>query len=245
VVAEYAETLSPPSSWASEAHSGSQVKTLSAATAGSANTERIPATAIFRFVLMFVLEFVGAVRAQAEDVLEKHLVVGCVRARLVLRDLQTDAAELARAPVDHHGVPGRVVLGEYRKVRGRKRARIDETDARRAGAQPVVAIAYAPHRDELIDALEVPAGLRRRVAAGLRSCGRGVVECQAAFSPPLEVLALELEVRLRRVEVRRPLQDAAQRPQLARSREAVRDRRAGGVDVVVGPVLRRGREIRQ
>src|SRR5205807_8073698 len=89
VVAEYTDTLSPPSSCASAPHSGSHAKTLSAAVAGSATTTALNATTNLRIVFMFVtLEFVGAVRAEAHDVLEEYLLVGHVGARLVLRKLQ-------------------------------------------------------------------------------------------------------------------------------------------------------------
>src|SRR5690349_9377900 len=126
VVAEYTDTLSPPSSCARAPHSGSQAKTLSAATAGSA-TAAPSATRSFRIVFMFVTsEFVGAMRAQAHDVLEEHLVVGRIRARLVLRVLEPDAAELARAPIQHDRVPGRVVFCEDRKIPRGERARIDQ-----------------------------------------------------------------------------------------------------------------------
>src|SRR6266704_3209314 len=103
-------------------HSGSQAKTLSAAAAGSATAE-LSATTDLRIVFMFVtLEFVGAVRAQTHDVLEKYLMVGRVAAGLVARGLQAEATELARAPIDHHRVAGRVVRGEDREIRRGERS---------------------------------------------------------------------------------------------------------------------------
>src|SRR5258705_12142250 len=85
VVAEYTETLSPPSSCARAPHSGSQTKTLSAAAAGSPANAEASAITNFRNVFMFVTsEFVGAVRTQTHDVLEKDLLVGHVGTRLVL-----------------------------------------------------------------------------------------------------------------------------------------------------------------
>src|SRR5713226_6216278 len=118
VMAENTDSLSPPSSCASAAHSGSQAKTLSAAVAGSATTTELNATRNPRIAFMFVTsEFVGAVRAQTHDVLEEDLVVGRVAAGLVARGLEADPAELARTPVDHHGVPRRVVCGEDREIR--------------------------------------------------------------------------------------------------------------------------------
>src|SRR6185295_17901892 len=151
-VAGYTDTLSPPSSWASAAHSGSHANTLSAAAAGSMASAVLNATKNLRIVFMFVtLEFVGAVRAQTHDVLEKDLVVGHVAARLVARGLQAHPAELARAPVDHHGLACRVVLGQNREIRRGERARVDQAVAGGARVQPVVTVADPPHRDELID----------------------------------------------------------------------------------------------
>src|SRR5712692_6532165 len=124
VVAEYTDTLSPPSSCARALHSGSQANTLSAAVAGRATTSELMAKTNLRIAFMFVtLEFVGAVRAQTHDVLEEYLLVSRVAAGLVARELQPHAAELARAPVDHHGVPRRVVGGEDREIRRVERSR--------------------------------------------------------------------------------------------------------------------------
>src|SRR6266540_2316531 len=118
VVAVYTDTLSPPSSCTRAPHSGSQAKTLSAAVAGSATATELNATTNLRIVFMFVTsEFVGAVRAQTHDVLEKYLMVGRVAAGLVARRLQANATELARAPIDHHRVAGRVVRRENRDIR--------------------------------------------------------------------------------------------------------------------------------
>src|SRR5438094_3337459 len=97
---------------------------LSAAIDGTAKIARLNAQRIFMIAFMFVTsEFVGAVRAQTHDVLEEDLVVGRVAAGLVARGLEADAAELARTPVDHHGVPGRVVCGEARGSRRDERSR--------------------------------------------------------------------------------------------------------------------------
>src|SRR5258708_19513650 len=79
VVAEYTDTLSPPSSCARALHSGSQAKTLNAAAAGSAANAEPNAMANLRIVFMFApLEFVGAMRAQTHHALEKYLAVGHV-----------------------------------------------------------------------------------------------------------------------------------------------------------------------
>src|SRR4051812_11491373 len=99
--------------------------------------------------------------AEADDVLEEDLVVGLAQARIVARELQADAAELARAPVDHGGVPLRVVAAEDWEIRDGQRARIDQAERRRARIQLVVAVAEAPLGNELIHALQIPAGLAR------------------------------------------------------------------------------------
>src|SRR5882672_5913184 len=214
VVAEYTDTLSPPSSCASALHSGSQANTLSAAAAGSAASAEPSATTNLGIAFMFVTsEFVGAVGAQTHDVLEEYLIVGHVAARFVARDLQADPAELARAPVDHHGVARRVVRGEDREIGRVERSR--KTGGARV--QPVISIADPPHRDELINALEIPARLHRCEPARLPRGTGG--EIAILLAP--EVLALQLEVGVGRVVVRRPLQDSVQHPKTALARETV------------------------
>src|SRR6266487_4445717 len=206
---------------------------LSAAIDGAAKIARLNAERIFMIAFMFTaLEFVGAVRAQTHDVLEEDLLVGHVGARLVTRKLQPYAAELARAPVGHHRVARRVVRGEDRKIRRAERSR-------KAGAsriQPVIAIADPPHRDELIDALEIPARLRGCEPARLRRSTGG--EITNLLAP--EVFPLQLEVGVGRVVVRRPFQDSVQHPKTALAGEAV------GFPgwILKGPVLGRSAQIR-
>src|SRR5690349_4291556 len=151
VVAEKTFTLSPPSSCASEAHSGSQVKTLSAAAGHAMNAVRM-VNASFSTVFMLSSERMRAMRAEAHDVLEEHLVVRLVRARVIARQLQPDPAELTRVPVEHHAVLLWLVAGKDRESRGR-------IDTHAAGVEPVVAIAHAPLRHELIHRLRIPTGL--------------------------------------------------------------------------------------
>src|SRR6266581_6829373 len=102
VVAEKTETLSPPSSCASAAHSGSHANTFTAQRAGPLKNAVKSAAMIRRNEFIRTpLEPMSTVRAQADDVLQEDLVVGLAHARVVARQLQPDAAELARAPVDH------------------------------------------------------------------------------------------------------------------------------------------------
>src|SRR5437016_10246267 len=82
---------------------------LSAASAG----EQIANSAAVNTILMFVsLKRVRAVRAEAVDVLQEHLVVGHPEARLVRSELQPDAAELGGTPVDHQRIALGVVVGQ-------------------------------------------------------------------------------------------------------------------------------------
>src|SRR2546428_634963 len=93
-----------------------------------------------------------------------------------------------------------------------------------------------PHRDELIHALEIPARLHGCEPARLR---RGTGGGITIFLAP-EVFALQLEVGVGRVEVRRPLQDSVQHPETALAGEAVGC--AGWI--VKGPILGRGAQVR-
>src|SRR5882672_1972028 len=160
VMADTTDSLSPPSSCASAAHSGSQAKTLSAASAGS-GTQSSARNRLRRIFMCVPLEPVRAVRAKADDVLEKNLVVGLVLARVVARELQADAAELTWIPVDHRRMALRVVRIEGREIRGAQRTRVHQAGAGRSGAQLVVAVPGAPLRQELVDTLQVPARLAR------------------------------------------------------------------------------------
>src|SRR5882724_13136111 len=126
-------------------------------------------------------ERVRAVRAQAHDVLEEDLVVGLVHARVVARKLQPDPAEFARAPVDHQRVLLRLVAGEAGEARR-------SIDGRRSRVDLIVAITRAPHGDELIHALHIPAGLLGVIA--VRDRRARTVEDQRAVLVAMEVLAL-------------------------------------------------------
>src|SRR5467141_4715227 len=244
VVAKKTETLSPPSSCASAPHSGSQAKTFSAAPAGHASTAVPNARSNLRRVFMCIAsELVRAVRAQAHDVLEKELVVGLVEPRVIARELQPDAAELARVPVDHRRVALWPVALQDREIRRAQRTGIHQPDIRRARIKPVIAVADAPLRQELVHALQIPSRLPAGEAIGQRRA-RGVEREIAVLVAP-EVFALQLEVVVGRVAVRRPLQNAVDHPEPAFAREAVGDRGARGIDISVCPVLRRSPQVRK
>src|SRR5210317_453730 len=96
VVARVISTLSPASSSTSAAHSGSQLNTFNAlADTGSHSAAR---TAISR-VMTRLLELVGAVRADAHDVLQVPDVVRLLE-HPVVGVLQPQAAEFAWRPVE-------------------------------------------------------------------------------------------------------------------------------------------------
>src|SRR5262245_18426731 len=84
-----------------------------------------------------ISEPVCAVRAETEDVLQQNLAIGDALARLVLRDLQSEAAELAQAPVDHQGVAARAVVGQLQRQVG------DDVGGYRAVVQAIVPVADA------------------------------------------------------------------------------------------------------
>src|SRR5580765_1958740 len=96
------------------------------------------------------------VSSETENNLKKSLVVGHAGARVVARELQADAAELRRTPVDHGAVARRIVVGEEQR---RLSVGQPESVRGRAVVETVVAVADAPARHELVDALQVPARL--------------------------------------------------------------------------------------
>src|SRR5258708_2541298 len=98
VVALNTLTSLPPSSVASAAHSGSQANTLSAAWAAPIDDRRNAAARAERRNMVGLLESVGAMRAQADGVLQNELVVGR-RLPLVAIVLQAEAAELTGAVI--------------------------------------------------------------------------------------------------------------------------------------------------
>src|SRR5438094_3142135 len=136
---------------------------LSAASAGE---EIAKHNAASRILMMGSLERVRAMRAQAVDVLQEHLAIGHAEARLVRGELQADAAELGGTPVDHQRVALGVVIREQQRrvCRGQP-----ETVGDRAVTKLIVAVADAPLRHELVDALQVPARLPARVIAAHRA----------------------------------------------------------------------------
>src|SRR5580765_3926782 len=108
-------------------------------------------------------------RAHAYDVLKENLVVRNSHARVIARELQPHAAELARAPVDHERISLRAVAAEDRKIGRGERTGVDQADTRGARVQAVVAVTDAPFGHELIDALRVPTRLPRAIAGSLRA----------------------------------------------------------------------------
>jgi hypothetical protein len=144
---------------------------------------------------------VRTVRAERKDVLQEELIVGHAGLRLALSILQADAAEFRRRVVDHQG---RALRMECRRIEvSRVGAVIDVSRI-----EPVVARTDAPIGHELVDALQVPAGLPRRVRRGVGQTQRAidVISEITAFAAP-EVLALQLEVGVQRIAVGRVFPD--------------------------------------
>src|SRR5262249_28359688 len=151
LVAANTSTLSPPSSLANAAHSGSQANTDSADASRLASINASAAISMQRrvtnrMVIAASSELVGAVRAEAHGVLQEDLVVG-LRHRVVAHQIEAIAAELAGVVFDHQAV-AEAVHAE-RVDRGADERRID-----RGRVELVVAIAGAPTRHELVDALQ-------------------------------------------------------------------------------------------
>src|SRR5215467_15036465 len=147
----------------------------------------------------FLSELVRAVRAEGEDVLDEELVIGEVGLESRLLILNSEAAELGRRPVEHD----RRALRMERAVR-EKGVVCSVIDAARI--EPVISRPDPPLRDELPYALNVETVLVGAVAARLRQAQRAVrVVGKVAVLATPEVLALELEVRIERVAVGRPL----------------------------------------
>src|SRR6185369_8048182 len=244
VVADVACTSSPPSSCASAAHSGSQANTRSAAWAGAASRASDSSKDSANVLSMNmkvscrnrVSEGVGAVGAQAHLVLEEQLVVRQAVARVIASQLQAHPREFARIEIQHQRVLVGLVAGriEYRRV---------HVEAGRPGVEPFGAQADTPARHELIDALQIPARLRRAIPAF--GGGAGDVGNQRAIAPAAQVLALQLEVGARRVAVRRPLVDEVRDCHSCAARERISDRVARAAAKDQGLIGRLGVEHRQ
>src|SRR5665647_21618 len=168
------------------------------------------------------LELVGAVGAQAHDVLNEYLVVGCVIARPVLCQLQADAAELAGAVVQHQAYPLRVVASgkQIGAVAGVIHA---------ASIQSVVAQAGTPVRHELVNPLHIPARLVGAVTGGVVGCMN--VVSQVAILAAIEIFALQLEVGVVEIAVRRPLPNEISNPQATGTVEAVGNKVASSIQI--------------
>src|SRR5688572_26431998 len=112
VVAALTFRRSPPISLASDAHSGSQATTLSAARAGmpkpimkSSRTRRHVGGAARRAGLFMAIssEAVSTMRTEAHDVLQVDLPIGDRRVAAVGGELQAKPAEFGQRVVDHRG----------------------------------------------------------------------------------------------------------------------------------------------
>src|SRR5215471_8883542 len=179
----------------------------------------------------FLSELVRAMRAEGQDVLDEELVIGEVGLESRLLVLNSEAAELGRRPVEHD----RRALRMKRAVR-EEGVVCSVIDAARI--EPVISRPDPPLGEELPNALNVEAVLVGAIAACLRQAQSAVrvVGKVAVLSAP-EVLALELEVRIERIAVGRPLPHEISDRELRPSREGEISDIAGEVrlrEVAVG-----------
>src|SRR5262245_58414792 len=96
-----------------------------------------------------LLKLVGAMRADAVDVLKLELPIGVGIARVVPGVLGAQARELARIPVDHECYARGIGRLEQREGARRQQAIIDQANVRRARVERVVAGADTPAWHEL------------------------------------------------------------------------------------------------
>src|SRR5512135_1140213 len=210
-------TLSPASCCVSAAHSGSQANTLSAAWTLLLSSNKKSRPNILCMIFPFELcgsILVRAMRAHAHDVLHEDLVVRHALPRVVVRQLQPYARELAGVVIRHPGEARRVegVAGD--DIAGVQRAY-------RCGAriEAVVTQTGAPGWHELIHALHIPAALHDGVAVG-DWCAGSVVSQQAVFLAA-EIFALHLQVALTEIAVGRVFPHQIQSGGVAGAAEAV------------------------
>src|SRR4051812_19819302 len=95
--------------------------------------------------------------------------------------------------------------------------------------------ADAPGRRELVDALQVPA----RLCAGIAAAA-GTIGGQRAAFLAAEIFALQFEIAMRAIPLRRPFVDAVQPPDFRAAAEAVRDDLVERIEVVVGAFVGAG-----
>ena len=105
------------------------------------------------------LKLVRAVRTEADDVLEDHLVVGLAETSLVLRELQTETCEFGAGEIHHHGCSFRFVFAQQLQVVTRDAAVGDGSVFQGARVELVVTDTRTPTRHELVDGLRIPAVL--------------------------------------------------------------------------------------
>src|SRR4029077_11468298 len=158
----------------------------------------------------------GAVRADCEDVLQEKLFIALTRAGLVPCVLRPKSRELTRAPIEHdRRTLGRRWHQRWKVCRGQN-AGVDESDARCPRIHRVVAQSRAPALPELVHTLHVPARLRTAIRA--REVLPGDIERQLAVFGAVHIFALELELMLSGIPVRRPFEGAVDDPSARRAR---------------------------
>ena len=168
----------------------------------------------------------SAVGAQAHDVLKEDLIVGCIRTRAILGVLQPEAAEFGRRIIDHRGGSSRMIIRQLREVAGVQTS----AEHGRSGIEPIMAQAGAPAGYELIDTLQIPAGLCVAIAAAI---SRAVdIVRQATAIGTTKIFALQLQVGLDGIAVWRPFVNCVGNQRAAVAGKRIQDLCAGGVGIV-------------
>src|SRR5581483_3369138 len=151
------EIASPASSCSSEPHSGSQANAANACARGATQTRSAARIKIYFFMSTACSEFVRAVRAEGDVVLQEQHVVDEAARDFVAAQLQTEEAELAVAPGEFHAVAHRVEAAAVR-IAG-------------PGPELVVAVAEVPSATQAIHGFEVGAATLADPGLGERGIG--------------------------------------------------------------------------
>src|SRR5258706_15825241 len=105
---------------------------------------RIAAKHFSRLFMSWLLELVGAVRADAVEVLQQQLPIAIVEARIVPGVLRTQPRELAGIPVEHEADAARGGRRLRRETDRGQQAAADQTNLRRARILQIVTAADTP-----------------------------------------------------------------------------------------------------
>src|SRR5712672_2921929 len=129
------------------------------ARAGPGRQAAVPRTISADCSWVWLLKLVGAVCADAVEVLQQQLPIAIVGARIVPGVLRTQSRELAGIPVEHEADAAGGGRRQSRKAAGRQRAAVEQADIGRTRIERVVTGTDSPARQELVHTLQVPARL--------------------------------------------------------------------------------------